>query len=454
MKTGPASPVESLPPGIRNAYWFQAFNAVSWQICLGNPLILFARDLDASATTIGLLAGLAPLLSIAQLPVARYAEGIGYRKLMLTGWTARVAMLVFLSLLPLLGFFLPREALVNLLLAIIFFFTLLRGVSMCAWFPWLNSIVPESLRGFYLSRDRSFINVASVVTLCLSGGILSISHGRGAFALVFFVSFLGGAASLYFLKQIPDAPHKMPGGPLPEHPGWREVVRDVPFRRLVEYGAAVQLVLGAHATFGVIFLRDVIRLSDGHILWLNAVSALTGMLGLTFLGRHSDRIGSKPYLGFSWCWWVVTLFLWFLLAIQVIGHPRIVIVGMWLIGGFFGSMYELALTRLLMNTIGNRHGKTCYFAFYGVVISVVISVMPVLWGMTLDALRDARIAVGGFELDRYGIFFGTEWLLLFVMVVLLVRLKEPKSEPVTYMVYEVFVGWPARGIAHLLQLFR
>ena len=47
---------DTLPRGIHNAYLFQAFNAVSWQICLGSPLILFARELGAPAVVLGLLA--------------------------------------------------------------------------------------------------------------------------------------------------------------------------------------------------------------------------------------------------------------------------------------------------------------------------------------------------------------------------------------------------------------
>jgi MFS family permease len=454
LKAGPTPPSEPLPTGIHNAYWFQAFNAVSWQICVGNPLILFARELGSTATTIGLLVSLAPLLSIIQLPVSRYAEGIGYRRLMMTGWGARVLMLIFLSALPLLGAFLPREALVNLLLAIMFIFHLLRGASMCAWLPWINAIVPESVRGYYLSWDRRFINIASVITLFLSGSILSLSHGAYSFALVFFVSFAGGAASLYFLNRVPSAPQPMKSGVMPEHPGWREVLRDVPFRRLMIFGIAVQVGLAAHGAFGVVFMREEIGLSDGSILWLNAVAAFTGILGLTFLGRHADRIGSKPYLGLSWCWWLVSLFLWFLLSIRALDHPKMVMVGMWVVGGFFGSCYELSLTRLLLNTVGNRQGKTFFFAIYGVSVSVTLSIMPVLWGMILDGLRNTRLSLLGIGLDRYSVLFGVEWLLILVTTALLVRLKEPRSQPASSVIYEVFVGWPARSLSQLLQLFR
>jgi hypothetical protein len=100
-RTAAPSPAEQLPPNIHNAYWFQGFNAASWQICLGSPLILFARELGAPAVVLGLLAGLSPLTSLLQLFVAPHAERIGYRNLMVKGWTSRVMTLIFLALLPL-----------------------------------------------------------------------------------------------------------------------------------------------------------------------------------------------------------------------------------------------------------------------------------------------------------------------------------------------------------------
>ena len=194
----------SLPLKVRNAYLFQATNTISAQICCGSPLVLFALHLQASATTIAILVGLTPILAMAQLPASRYAKDIGYRTLMMRGWSLRVFLILFLLTLSPLDLFLPSSTLVNLLLTIMFFFNLLRGVSTCAWLPWITSIVPESLRGHYLSRDKSSSNVARVVALFLSGTILTQWQGRGAYVLVFFIGFAAGAISLYFLNQIPE----------------------------------------------------------------------------------------------------------------------------------------------------------------------------------------------------------------------------------------------------------
>ena len=212
---------EKLPPKIHNAYLFQALNAVSWQIALGSPMILFARELGAPAVVLGLLAGMAPLTSVLQLAVAPHAERIGYRRLMLSGWSARVATLIFLTLLPLTVGWLAPTVVIGLLLLIMLAFTTLRGIATCAWLPWITAIVPRSLRGYYLSRDRIYISVATVAALTLSGAFLFSHENMRAYTVVFGVSFLGGATSLYFLNRIPEPPRPAPTHrACRESPGW------------------------------------------------------------------------------------------------------------------------------------------------------------------------------------------------------------------------------------------
>ena len=36
------------PPGLSNAFWFATFNALSYQMILGSPMVLFAKSMGAS----------------------------------------------------------------------------------------------------------------------------------------------------------------------------------------------------------------------------------------------------------------------------------------------------------------------------------------------------------------------------------------------------------------------
>src|SRR6266581_6587220 len=94
------------PPGLHNAFLFAAFNALSFQIVLASPMILYAKSLEASATVLGIIAGMMPLLVIFQIPAASHINRIGYRKFVLAGWSARVGFIFLIALVPLTGGFL------------------------------------------------------------------------------------------------------------------------------------------------------------------------------------------------------------------------------------------------------------------------------------------------------------------------------------------------------------
>ena len=51
-------PPISFPRGISNVWGFAAFNALSFQMVIGSPMILFAKSLGASGTELGPIAGM------------------------------------------------------------------------------------------------------------------------------------------------------------------------------------------------------------------------------------------------------------------------------------------------------------------------------------------------------------------------------------------------------------
>jgi len=70
--TGSANPSGadgvSFPPGLHHAYLFSVFNAFSYQIVLNSPMVLYAKTLGASATVLGIIAGMMPCWSSSKSP--------------------------------------------------------------------------------------------------------------------------------------------------------------------------------------------------------------------------------------------------------------------------------------------------------------------------------------------------------------------------------------------------
>src|SRR2546425_6497922 len=110
----------SFPIGVTNAFVFATFNALSFQIVLGSPMVLYARSLDASATVLGIIAGMMPLLVIFQVPAAAHIARVGYKKFVYAGWGTRVMFIFAMALVPLTGGFLGRSTLLVLILFLLF----------------------------------------------------------------------------------------------------------------------------------------------------------------------------------------------------------------------------------------------------------------------------------------------------------------------------------------------
>src|SRR5215208_7233036 len=155
---------EPLPPGASDANRFSLFNAISWQITLGSPAILYAKSLGASSTVLGVIAALTPLLVILQIPAAHLLPKYGYRRFILAGWGSRTICIFGLAVVPLLGF-LDMQTRLVLVLLLLFVFNLLRGMASGAWLPWISQIIPERMRGRFLSRDQMFAQAGCVVSL-------------------------------------------------------------------------------------------------------------------------------------------------------------------------------------------------------------------------------------------------------------------------------------------------
>src|ERR1700693_2056508 len=96
--------IPDVPPQAANSFRFSLYNAVNFQITLGAPMILYAKALGGSATTIGIVASLAPLMTVLQLPTAYFIPRFGYKGFVLFGWSVRAALLFILAILPLLVF--------------------------------------------------------------------------------------------------------------------------------------------------------------------------------------------------------------------------------------------------------------------------------------------------------------------------------------------------------------
>ena len=435
---------EAFPPGLNNAFLFATFNALSFPLVVGSPMVLYAKTLGASATVLGLIAGMMPLLVIFQIPAAKHVDRVGYKRFVYAGWGTRVMFIGGMALVPLAGRFLDAPNQLVLLLVLLFAFNLSRGISSCAWLPWITSLVPSGVRGRYLSLDAACVNFASFVVIVTAAALLGAEPRPWQFAALFALSAATGAASLVFLKRIPDvAP---PGQVLSssEPVPWREIANFAPFRKLLRFNVAWAVAYGGLGAFTVAWLKSEAHMTEGHVLSLTSAAYIGGLSSLWLLGSRMDRLGSKPVLATSMLVWLVILAGWFALAGGLITPTRPVVMTLQFFMGLLAASVGMANVRLAMAIIPVM-GRNHFFALFSVVGNLTLGLSPVLWGLLLDALQAVHFQWRGLDVNGFTLFFAAVAVVCVVALGICRRLEEPQAASVEALLRDMLIESPMRA---------
>lgn len=429
MRTSPSA----YPPGSFNAHWFNLFNALSFQVILGAPVILFAKSVGASSTVLGIIASFTPLMTVFQLPAAQFLHNYGYRQFVLMGWGLRTIFIFVVTAVPMM-FFLDDASKLAVLLACLFFFNLLRGISSAAWMPWIATLIPEEIRGKFLSLDQIFIHAGALASLLICGALMTGQVDAWEFSVVFFVSAATATVSLWFIKRIPEVEAtetvRKSGAKVP----WREIVSYPPFRELLVFNVLFMAVIGSLGVFTVEYLREFPKFDASLILYMTAMAFVGALLTLPVIGRLTDSVGSKPVMFFSTSVFGLVILGWFFVAAGV--WPASV----WLIGllnfasGVAGANFNLANTRIIMSTMPEM-GRNHFFALFTVITSLGLGAAPVLWGISLDFLGTFELVTGDFHWRRHSVYFAVLFVMNIAAMSLIRRLHEARGSDTPSLIY-------------------
>lgn len=403
---------------------------------LGSPMVLYGKSLGATATVLGIIAGMMPLLVIFQIPAANHVARVGFKRFVYAGWGTRVAFIFGMAGVPLTGLFMNQGSQLALLLFLLFGFNLSRGISSCAWLPWITALVPENIRGRYLAREAVCVNGASLVALLVSGLMLGTDPAPWRFAAVFAFSAVMGAWSLRHLKAIPDVPQPEPSPRNPHPVPWAAIANHPPFRKLLRMNVAWAASFGGMNTFSVAFLRSEAGMADGRILILTGLSFLGGLAALWFFESRTDQYGSKPVVTLSLVAWMAISLTWALLAMGGMSTTTLMVVLLQIAMGTAYALVNMNNTRLAM-LLAPPMGRSHFFALFSVVFHLTLGVAPIVWGLVIDAIGTHRWVLGSLELGRFGVFFLLVTACFGWALWLCRRLDEPKARSLDELLRDV-----------------
>ena len=335
------------------------------------------------------------------------------------------------------------------MLMLLFCFNLSRGISSCAWLPWITALVPASLRGKYLARDAGVQNLASFLTFLFAAGCLARSTRSWQFSILFAFSAIMGAVSLSFLKRIPDAEippeFRSSKAPVP----WGAMLRYPPFRKLLVTLVSYSAAYGGMTAFTVAFLKTEAGMSECEILLVTSVSFLGGLCSLWFLGLHLDRLGSKPILAFCFAAWVAVLAGWIAISGGLMRVELSVMLVLQFLMGLLAALVQMSNTRLAMVVIPVM-GRSHFFALYSVIGNVTLGLAPIAWGLLINAVGARSPIWLGLAWNRYTVFFAATCLAFLCTLVCARRLDEPQAAGLEELLREDPLRVPPTLLAPLL----
>jgi MFS family permease len=431
------------------AHQFSLYNQLNFQIILGTPLILYAKSLGASSTTIGIVAALAPLLTVLQLPTAYFIPRVGYKRFVLLGWFSRTLTVFSLALLPLLTGF-DNATKISLMLMALFIFNVLRGISTGAWLPWLTSLIPEERRGNFLRKDQTYVQIGGLLAMVLSTVVLWNNAKAWHFALLFFLSACAATLSLFFIRLVPEVEVgeqvRTSSQPVP----WGAMLKYPPFTRLLIFTVVYNWVIGGLAAFIVGFLQHIGGFSDGMILACNVFAFVGAAISVQLVSGLMNRTGTKPILRISLVCYFWAVICWLLISSELLTTTPLMVVLIYLILGVAGGLFGIANTRIAMDTMPLM-GRNHFFALFTVFTSISLGLAPICWGIFLDCVGHTQFQLGLFHVNRYSLYFLMLTGLVVVTFILANPLVEKKGEPLSLALRDAVIYARLRLFNRLLN---
>ena len=389
--------------GIFNFHWFNFFNAICFQIILGAPIVLLAKELGANSITLGIIESFTPLMTMLQLPAARYLGKYSYRSFALMGWGLRSIFITTSAIVPLLSFW-SKEVRLGLLLGSLFLFNVIRGISSAAFLPWITGVVPGAMRGRYIGVDHTFVYGGSLLTMLLSSLLMKGEIEPWRYSLVLCISVTGAVVSLLFLRLTHDARHSEATAASSDHISILQMLSLAPFRNLILFSLLYATVTGGLSVFPVEYLRMQAQFSPSTIFALSAATFFAPLLILQWLGRIVDLAGSIAVMRASIVLFTTVLAVWFAMSAGLIRPDWRVVLLLNFTRGMGVAGLNLASLHLGMSVVPES-GKNHFFALSTVIGSFGMAIVPIVWGAILDLLGGMDLLVGPFHIRRHSVYF-------------------------------------------------
>ncbi len=427
-----------------------------WEVMFGVPsmflaapgnvvmTVLLTRYFHLSVARFGILVSLQALFNALQVGVmpALNRHFTAKRLALVGGWVHCATVFALVGVLP----FLRQDGTHGVFFILIGFFAVqAAAMSLIAvsWTSWVQEFAPERIRGKYFGRRNAAQQVATVVFLIFVGWWLAQDGEGGEKGLLFGLAMLLGGSMLMRVSSLcmqgktyspVDLAVKAGDGAAggvqrATNRSWQwqlqRILEQPQFLRYLWFGAAFGFTINLMGPFFNVFMLDVLRMSVSQVTTLVVLSSITGAAAMVGWGPFIDRYGNRPVMVFCLITWMMNGYLW-----TVTTPERLwVLYLMWAVAGVFAAGFMQGLFGLLLKIVPPE-AKTTAISVNMAVTALPATVAPIMGGWLLDM----ALAQGWDKLTVYQWGAAIYHTLIMSTVMLLLRVTEPKSQPISQLV--------------------
>jgi MFS family permease len=435
----------------RHYYAFEIFNSVSFKLVAGSIVTLYALDLGAGNTLVGMLESFLHVSLLFQLAGRALVPRLGAVRVMTRFWAARYVLLtpVVFTALPAVR---ANPALALTLLTIgVFCFHAAKGTALASQNPILGMVAGERDRGAFLSRLMFLDQPLSIVTWLIVGFVLARTGTNAVYGAFFAVGIVVGLIGALQVGRLPEPAGVEQGAAGAFLRGIAQGLADPSFRHLALVMFVRNGVLAMTGPFLIVFFKRVYQHSDSDMVIITLAGNVGVLLMASLAGLLMDRVGSRP-LFFTFA--VTTAAI---IVPVLLGKPHPSGPLFWIVPAAVFFVYSLGA-----NGMGNC-SQDYFFATVrpedrlnlGVVYNIVAGISGFVGAFGGGAVLDMLESGYGLEApDAFRVYFAAILGLMVLLAVLVYRLPGRGSYTIRSTLSIIFSPQDLRALVLLKRLDR
>ncbi len=306
----------------------------------------------------------------------------------------------------------------------IFFAGLTTAIMSVAWTTYTQSWVPDRIRAVYFSQRNRWCQFSNLAFLLLAGFALA-RPSLEMFGAVIAVSCVLRIISAVYAQLTPAEGDPVPTIGASWSEQWARLRGQTMFWRMVFFGMAWGAVLNGFGAFQPVFMLSSLTESAQQASLPLALALLFGALALPAWGRLIERFGARPVLLVAVPLWALASLPW----IFITRETQWLLYLVWALTGAINAGIVLAQLNLLMKLMpagakGFAVGCNIAAAALGTALAPIAGGQLLSWALG-----------GGWAVDTvYHVFFACMPVCAGLSLLLLRRVREPRSAPVEHVV--------------------